>query len=388
MRVVFHVDVNSAFLSWEAARRTARGEADIRLIPAVIAGDPRKRTSIVTAKSIPAKQYGIQTGEPVSMALRKCPTLLVVKPDFAWYRRCSQAFMAICRTYSQQLQPFSIDECFLEMTDRLAPGEDPAAVATRLKNEIRTTLGFTVNVGVGPNKLLAKMAGEFEKPDRVHTVTMGKIPQKIWPLPVRDLLFVGGKTEEKLARAGIYTIGDLAREPLSTVCALLGQKFGNQLHRYANGIDDSPVETEREENKSISVEHTFEHDLSDFSEAAQQLRELCFQVGRRLRAAEMKAFCVAVVCKTSEFKTFSRQGHLRRGTDISMLLFRQAETLLAQLWSRVAPIRLLGVALSDLRREEHEQLTLFPEDEHEEAYRVLDSLYDDRETKRRAAEEE
>lgn len=165
-RLIFHVDVNSAYLSWEAARRVAAGESDIRLIPAAIGGDRDKRTGVILAKSIPAKKYGVQTGEPVAMALRKCPDLLLAKPDFTLYERNSRAFMDICRTFAPVVEKYSIDECFLDMTGTGAIYPDPIAAAHELKDTIRDTLGFTVNVGIGANKLLAKMASDFEKPDR------------------------------------------------------------------------------------------------------------------------------------------------------------------------------------------------------------------------------
>lgn len=187
-RLIFHVDVNSAYLSWEAARRVANGEEDIRLIPSAVGGDREKRTGVILAKSIPAKKYQVRTGEPVAIALRKCPQLYLVKPDFRLYEQNSRAFMDVCRKYAPVVEKFSIDECFLDMsgTQRLYP--NPSAIAMRMKNEIRDTLGFTVNIGIGPNKILAKMASDFEKPDQIHTLFFSEIPQKLWPLPVRALL--------------------------------------------------------------------------------------------------------------------------------------------------------------------------------------------------------
>ena len=195
-RLIFHIDVNSAFLSWEAARRVERGEEDIRLIPSAIGGDRDKRTGVILAKSIPAKKYGIKTGEPVGMALGKCPSLFLAKPDFRLYQKCSSAFIEICKKYAPAVEQYSIDECFLDMsgTQRIYP--DPLEIAHRIKDEIRDTLGFTVNVGIGPNKLLAKMASDFEKPDRVHTLFHGELEKKFYPLPVRELFSVGASTAE------------------------------------------------------------------------------------------------------------------------------------------------------------------------------------------------
>ena len=236
-RVIFHIDVNSAFLSWTAVQLMQSGHQDIRLVPSVVSGDPNDRRSIITAASIPAKKLGIKTAEPVSMALRKCPNLVVVQGDWEWYRRCSEGFIEICRKYSPVLQQFSIDECFIDMTLRNW-GEDPVDVAVRLKNEVKTTLGFTVNVGIGSNKLLAKMASEFEKPDKVHTLWEEEVQEKMWPLEVRELLWVGKKTEEKLKMYGIHTIGELAQRSIVSLTRLVGKKFAEQLHENANGRDE------------------------------------------------------------------------------------------------------------------------------------------------------
>ena len=248
-RVIFHIDVNSAFLSWSAVKLVMEGGQDLRLIPSVVSGDPKDRRSIVTAASIPAKKLGVKVATPVSMALRTCPDLVLVRGDWEWYKRCSQGFIDICRSYSPVLQQFSIDECFIDMSDRLG-AQDPAEVATRLKDEIKEKLGFTVNVGVGSNKLLAKMASDFEKPDKVHTLWESEVREKMWPLGVRDLLWVGKKTEERLLAYGIRTIGDLAALSVGQLTRLVGQKFAAQLHENANGHDDSPVETEDREAKS------------------------------------------------------------------------------------------------------------------------------------------
>ena len=232
-RLVFHVDVNSAFLSWEAAKRVAEGGEDIRLIPSAIGGDREKRTGVILAKSIPAKQYQIKTGEPVAMALRKCPDLYLAKPDFRLYERSSKAFMDICREYAPVVEKYSIDECFLDMSGTSLIYPDPVALAHEIKNKIRDTLGFTVNIGIGENKLLAKMASDFEKPDKVHTLFLSEMEEKLWPLPVRNLFSVGHATAERLEKISIKTIGDLAKTDLKWVQNILGKKLGEQLHHYA-----------------------------------------------------------------------------------------------------------------------------------------------------------
>lgn len=223
-RIVFHVDVNSAFLSWTATQMVKDGKEDIRLVPSVISGDPNKRTSVVLAKSVPAKKYGINTGEPISMAMRKCKELVIAPPDFKLYSKFSKAFKDICRKYTPVVEEFSIDECFLDMSGMETVYPDIIATAHEIKDKIKSELGFTVNVGVGSNKLLAKMASDFEKPDKVHTLFENEIESKMWVLPVRDLLFLGKSTAEKLNNIGIKTIGDLAHADVATLKSLVGNK--------------------------------------------------------------------------------------------------------------------------------------------------------------------
>ena len=251
------------------------GLPDLREIPSVVGGDPKKRTGIVVAKSIPAKKYGIQTGEPMAMALRKCPNLVVVPSDFRLYTENSLAFKAICRDYAPVVESFSIDEVFLDMTGTSLIYPDPIAIAHQIKDKIHEELGFTVNVGISTNKLLAKMASDFEKPDKVHTLFPAEIPEKMWPLPIRDLLFLGKASEKKLQDFGIHTIGELAREKESTIQALLGEKTGRQLYQYARGIDDSPVLAQAEESKGFSVEKTFNDDIVSVEQVLPILLEQC-----------------------------------------------------------------------------------------------------------------
>lgn len=374
-RLIFHVDVNSAFLSWEAARRVAEGGEDLRLIPSCIGGDPARRTSIVTAKSIPAKKLGIQTGEPISMALRKCPTLVIARSDFKLYTKNSRAFMDICREYTPTLEKYSIDECFLDMSGMEYIFPDPIATAYEIKDRIRDTLGFTVNVGIGPNKLLAKMAGDFEKPDKVHILFPNEIPAKMWPLPVRELISVGKNTADRLNRAHIHTIGELASMDLKTLQALVGMKFGSQLHDYANGIDDAPVESQTQEAKSYSVATTLEENIVDSDSAVRVLHELSDNVAFRIRTDRARAYCVGITIRGTNFRDRSHQRQLEEATDITSEIFHIATELFHELWDG-SPIRLLSLSLSNITREETVQLSLFP-DEKKEKDRKLDQAMDD-----------
>lgn len=375
IRIVFHIDVNSAFLSWTAVKLVREGQPDIRLVPSVVSGDPDDRRSIIAAASIPAKKLGIRAAQPVSMALRKYPQLVIVRGDWHWYKQCSDAFIAICRRYSPVLQQFSIDECFLDMTLRCG-GHDPAEVAARLKDEVKSRLGFTVNVGVGPNKLLAKMASDFEKPDKVHTLWGHEVPEKMWPLPVRDLLWVGRKTEERLVAYGINTIGDLARLEAGQLTRLVGRKFAQQLHDNANGRDDSPVETEVAEAKSYSAERTFKGDLSDPKALDRELFNVACIVAHRIRRDSFRASTISITVKYRDFTVAQKQCHVAQPTDVTAVILNEARRMLSEIWDGVTPLRLVGLGVSKLTHESVVQMSLF-EDPKMEYYREWDRQYDE-----------
>jgi DNA polymerase-4 len=374
-RLIFHVDVNSAYLSWEAARRLAGGEPDLRLVPSAVGGEKDKRTGIILAKSIPAKRRGVRTGEPVAMALRKCPELVLVPPDFRLYQKCSAAFIDICRKYAPVVEQFSIDECFLDMTgtERLYP--DPIAIANRIRREIRDTLGFTVNIGIGKNKLLAKMASDFEKPDRVHTLFPEELAEKFYPLPVRELFTVGASTADRLEAFGIRTIGELSRIDREALSAMLGEKTGEHLSLFAKGIDHSPVEGAPREAKGYSISTTLEENVTTLTRANAILLSLCDSVASRMRGEGAQTSCVAVTIRSTDFQNRSRQRKLRVPTDITSEIYAEAASLFAELWDRRTPLRLLGVALTDVVHGENEQLSLFP-DERRERERKKDRVTD------------
>lgn len=374
-RLIFHFDVNSAYLSWEATRRVAQGEDDIRLIPAAIGGDREKRTGVILAKSIPAKKFGIKTGEPVAMALRKCPDLFLARPDFRLYEESSKAFMDIVRSYAPVMEKYSIDECFADFTGTHLVYPDPIELAHTIKDKIRDELGFTVNVGVGSNKLLSKMASDFSKPDKVHTLFAHEVKSKMWPLPVRDLFTVGAATAEKLEKARIRTIGDLANTDLAKVQRLVGVKLGQQIHDYANGIDPSPVLSAPEEAKGYSNSTTLEEDVTTAEQAHTVLLALSDSVTARMRADGVKAYCVAVSIRSNDFKTRSHQRKLADPTDISKEVYQITKSLFAELWDGHTPLRLLGVSLTNVTHEDTSQLSLFPHEGRERA-RKLDKATD------------
>ena len=369
-RVIFHIDVNSAFLSWEATNRVKEGFEDIRLIPSAIGGDREKRTGVILAKSIPAKKYGVKTGEPVAMALRKCPSLVICRPNFSLYEKYSKAFMNICHEYTPILEKFSIDECFLDMTGMENIYPDILITAFEIKERIKNELGFTVNVGVGSNKLLAKMASDFEKPNKVHTLFDYEISEKMWRLPVRYLFSVGESTAQKLERSCIKTIGDLAHIDVMVLKSLLGVKLGEHLHNYANGIDDSPVLESREKAKGYGNSITLEYDVKTLSEANKILLALSDSVASRMRADGAKAGCVSVSIRDVDFNDKSHQKKLNISTDITSEIFNICQTLINELWDTRKPLRLLGVSLTDITTCDDVQLSLFDAGKNEKERKI------------------
>lgn len=384
-RLIFHVDVNSAFLSWSAVDRMKKGEPDLRLIPSAVGGDKDKRTGIIVAKSVPAKAYGVTTGEPVSMALRKCPNLVIIHSDRALYSRCSKAFMDICRKYAPVVQKFSIDECFLDMTGTSYLYPDPIALAHQIKDEIYETLGFTVNVGVGSNRLLAKMASDFEKPNKVHTLFTSEIKEKMWPLPVGELLFVGKMSTARLQEVEINTIGELAGSKLEYIQSILGEKGGMQAWEYANGIDESEVTDVREDPKGYSISTTLEEDVTTYEQAADILLKLTDNVTSRMRRDKTFAHCIGVDIRFSKiananantpstrFTNKSHQKKLINATDVTDEIYQVVMELFRELW-RGEPLRLLGVALSDVTKEPQEQISLFKDEKKEKARRLDEAM--------------
>lgn len=378
-RLIFHLDINSAFLSWEATRRVKNGESDLRLVPSVIGGDPNKRTSIVAAKSIPAKKYGINTGEPVSMALRKCPSLIVVESDFHLYMQCSRAFKSICQEYTPCMESYSIDEVFMDMTGMEMLYGEPVALATTIKDRIKNELGFTANIGIGRCKVCAKMASDFEKPDKVHTLFPEEIPVKMWPLPVRELFTCGKASANRLITEGIKTIGDLANTPVEELIPLLGQKAAIHLHEYANGIDNEPVSDEPWDAKGYSAETTSEEDIVDISAIEHILLAQADVVATRIRAEGVRCRCVGIKYRSLDFTNHSHQRKLDNATDITEEIYKIARELILERW-KGEPLRLIGLSLTDIDRDGFEQLSFFV-DERMEKLKKLDSAMDQIRTK-------
>ena len=364
-RVIFHIDVNSAFLSWEAVERLKNGEqVDLREIPSAVGGDIATRHGVILAQSIPAKKYKVMTGEPVVDALRKCPELVVVQPHHELYQECSRAFLSILKQYSDVIEKFSVDEAFVDMTGTRRLFGEPVEAAERMKNQICRELGFTVNVGISSNKILAKMASDFQKPNRVHTLFPEEIPTKMWPLPVGDLLFAGKSTVRKLNDMGIRTIGELANTDLQLLTNVL-KKNGEVLWRYANGVDDSEVELIRPENKGYGNSTTIPFDVTDAQTAKGILLKLTDKVCQRLRSDDVKVESVSVQFRFNDLTRASHQGMLLTATNITQEIYQMVCQLFDEKWDGT-PIRLLGVSTTRVSKEDKgRQLSLFDDTDYE-----------------------
>lgn len=359
-RIIFHVDANSAFLSWSAAYRVKvlRESTDLRDVPSVVAGDKASRHSIILAKSGPAKKYGIQTGEPLFLALEKCPHLVIVQPDYPLYVEASRHFVQMLRQFSPCVEQYSIDEAWVDMTGTERLFGTPRMAAETMRKRIWDELGFTVNVGISSNKLLAKMAGDLEKPNKVHTLFPEEVPKKMWPLPVRDLFSVGAATEGKLNRMGIYTIGALANADVRALRKRLG-KPGETIWHFANGRSADVLKAEPDANKGYGNSVTTSKDVESAEEAYKVLMGLCETVAMRLRQDGMCGGCVAVQLRTKDFHTFSHQARLHGATNITQEIYREACRIFDEAWDGITPLRQLGVQMTHLAKEPYQQFDLF-----------------------------
>lgn len=375
--VIFHIDVNSAFLSWSACyRKNVLGEEmDLRLIPSIVGGDQEARHGVVLAKSTPAKKYGIQTGEPIVSAKKKCPGLVVVPPDFHQYVEYSRRLIELLHSYFDQVTQYSIDEAWAEFTGYELLYGDPIQFAYRLKDQIREEMGFTVNIGISTNKLLAKMAGDLKKPDLVHTLFPEELESKFWPLPVEYLFLVGRSAADKLHSLGIYTIGDLAKSDPVMLRSHL-KKHGEVIWNYAWGREEEDELDAREGNKVYGNSTTTPVSVTDVEYADQILLSLCETVGMRLRADDVKINCVSIKIRDEEFVNRNRQMQLDSLTNVTEEIFEAAKQLLRELWDG-RPLRLLGVSTSGVTSEDYRQYNLFDLEKYdklEKANQAIDTI--------------
>lgn len=357
-RIIFHVDVNNAFLSWTAVYLLKNGyETDIRTIPSVIGGDEEKRHGIVLAKSPVAKKYGIKTAETLYLARKKCPNVEVFPANYEYYCEQSQNLYNYLSQYTPLIEQFSVDECFMDLTNTKYLYDDILALAYKIKDEIKNMFGFTVNVGIGNNKLCAKMASDFQKPDKVHTLFNNEIESKMWPLPIEDLLYIGKSSSAELKKLGINTIGDLAHTNVN----YLQKHFKNRsidMINSANGIDNSSVNNDVSKNKCISVSSTLPKDTNNESILKKILLDMCDQVGLRARRENSFARTIAITAKTSSFRSFSKQKKVASPTNNTMEIYNKVLEIFDEL-DKNELIRNIGVRLSDLTDNRQEQISLF-----------------------------
>ena len=358
-RIILHVDVNNAFLSWTAVWMLNNGyKKDIRERYAIIGGDETERRGIVLAKSNPCKKKGVITAEPIYSARRKCPYLEVYKPNFEIYRYFSDKMYEYLCTYTDVIERYSIDECFLDYTNSVNLFGDPVKIAYKIKDDIYNMFGFTVNVGVGNNKLLAKIASDFEKPNKVHTLFSNEIVEKMHPLPVEDLFMIGKATSKKLSEMNIKTIGELAMFPLEN----LNKRFksmGKMIHDYANGIDNSPVYYEREMVKSISSSTVLPYNYRDINMIYNVIRKLSSDIGKKLRNNKLYADTIGIWFKYNYFDKFSRQEKLDVSIATDEEIYNNSIKIFNDIWNHEDGIRSICVFVSGLSSERKKQLSIF-----------------------------
>lgn len=377
-RIIFHIDVNNAFLSWSAVKLLNNGyKVDIRKIPSIIGGDESKRRGIVLAKSPIAKKYGIKTAETLYSARKKCPKLKVFSPDYEWYYKQSRLFHNYLKQYSPNILKYSVDEAFIDFTGTKYMYNDYTKLAYKIKDDIKSKFGFTVNVGIANNMLCAKMASDFQKPDRVHTLFRDEVKTKMWPLPIEDLFMVGKSSSKILRAIGINTIGDLANCDIR----ILKKHFKNQaqfLLDSANGIDYSKVEKSISKTESISTTETLIKDISDKEELKDILFRQTDDVSRQLRKKEKYCNVVAIIYKNNNFESYTKQIKLDNATNDTNEIYKVVLHLL-NISFRGEPIRLIGVRLADLSSDRVEQISLFDKEIKKDStsadfQKVVDSL--------------
>ena len=357
--IIFHIDVNSAYLSWSALRELQNGSTqDLRTIPSIVGGDQETRHGIVVAKSIPAKVFGIQTAETVVSAFQKCPTLVMVPPDHAYYRDMSQKLMRHLRSICDEIEQVSIDECYMSFEPIRGRFPSPEAAATYIKDSVYDTFGFTVNVGISDRKVLAKMASDFKKPNLVHTLYVSEIQKKLWPLPIASLHMCGKSSAKLLQKMGIRTIGDLARTDKAVVESWL-KSHGGMLWNYANGIDDGQVVKEKPKAKGVGNSTTLANNAETEEEAYTVLKELAVSVSQRLKKHHFLAAQISTEIKYASFRSVSHQTTILTPTAEETEIYQCACQLFNELWDG-EPIRLLGIRTTKLQDEEEPtQISLF-----------------------------
>ncbi|MFI3307616.1 MAG: DNA polymerase IV [Mycoplasmatota bacterium] len=377
-RIIFHIDVNSAFLSWTACDLINKGyKYDIRNSYAIICGDPEKRAGIVLAASIPAKKMGIKTAETIYNATKKCRVLKCYKSDYKLYETMSKQFIDLIKKYTPDVEQVSIDECFVDYTPVKKIYGDQFLFAKKIQKEIFDTLGFTVNIGIANNKLCAKMASDFSKPNKIHTLYKNEIENKMFDLDIGDLFGVGKKTAEKLKEKNILKVKHLATSNPYDLKSIF-KNNALEMIKKANGIDDSIVDSTNHDLKGIGNEITLDHDIKEKEELNHYLLQLSELVALRLRKSNKYANVVVVTLKDNKFRRKSHQIKLKNATNQTNEIYKTTKIILNEMIID-EPIRLIGVRLDDLKENINYQISLFDEKietKESDLDKVVDNLKD------------
>lgn len=376
-RIILHIDVNSAFLSWSAIKLLKEGfNKDIRNEVAVIAGDPNKRHGVIVAASIPAKKIGIKPPINLFEARKKTKNLIVVKPDYKFYKKCSDNMITFLKKLFPEIQQYSIDECFVDYTTMKKIYGDEVKFAYKLKNEIYKRFGFTVNVGIGNNKLSAKMASDFEKPNKVHTLYKYEFKDKVWNKDISDLFMAGKSSCKKLRELNINTIGELAIADYDMLIRNLKNQ-GKLLYEYANCIDESKVEPDvYEERKGIGLSRTLEYDSNNKDLIYSYLYDFSKEISKKLRDKKLYANTIMVTIRNNEFKTINHQKKCINAINLTDDIFEIAKELFLNLWDK-EPVRLIGLRVTDFTSTNSIQLSIFDKNSEKYEKAKLQELVDD-----------
>ena len=343
-RAILHCDCNNFFASVELLKYP-----ELREKPVAVAGDPEGRHGIILAKNMAAKRLGVQTAETIWQARKKCPDLILLPPHHEEYEAMSRRINAIYQQYTDQVEPFSVDESWLDVTGSRRLFGDGVQIADTLRRRIREELGVTISVGVSDNRWWAKMGSDYKKPDATTHITRQNVAEILHPLPVREMLFVGAAAAQVLQRHGVSTIGQLAEVPPAVLEKWLG-KQGTSLHQMVHGVQDAPIRRwgEGEKAKSVGNGMTYPQDLVGREAWHAGLMPLCDSVGARLRAQGLKCRTIAVQVKDPNLQVISRQKTLAIPTHLTKVIFQEALNILTACWPPEKPIRLLTVTASGL----------------------------------------
>ena len=377
-RVILHCDLNCFYASVELL-----SHPELRGVPVAVCGDPEARHGIILAKNEPAKAFGVKTAETIWQAKKKCPDLVLLPPHHDRYADYSRRVNAIYVDYTDLVEPFGIDESWLDVSGSLHLfGGDAKALADTIRARIKAELGLTISVGVSFNKAFAKLGSDYKKPDATTVIPAQGWQEIVYPLPVGDLLFVGRAAQEVLSRYGVHTIGELAKCPQEMLETLMG-KMGTQLYQYANGLDKSPVRgaMDREPVKSVGNSTTFRKDLTTWDEVRTGIALLSDSVAMRLRRHGLYCMGVQVGLKDNKFQSVSRQKMLDHSTHLMREINDAALELIKLAWKAPTPIRLLSVTAIHLTPEDetYQQLDLLGQaprvrEKQEKVERAMDDI--------------